>query len=71
VPLILTGVVFWWCYYAAFICSLYSFSPFACLMLMVEFYNIFADSKKKRTKSSIRFVYWRNNIIKETENALY
>jgi hypothetical protein len=26
---------------------LYSFSLFVCLILMVELYNIFADSKKK------------------------
>jgi hypothetical protein len=30
---------------------LYSFSPFVCFILMVEFYNIFADFKKKNTNS--------------------
>jgi hypothetical protein len=32
-------------------------SPFVCLILMVEFYNIFADSKKKFPKTHFSLTY--------------
>jgi hypothetical protein len=40
----------------AFICSLYSFSPFVFLILMVEFYNTFADSKKTYVSANLILV---------------